>query len=387
MATTYTVNVPGLFCKKSFNEDRVFVKAPIFKDPLGEECGLKNVAHLSVIADRLFFEESSRGNVFGRFVRRLFFSGDDALTEGTSIKEVRGLVERCQDVPIRELVVRRFPSTAIPRSPFAVIPVFTTFFNTVVLHYQNTDSFQEFLLALVDEEKLETLRLERPEENKIANHCKLETSRTLEVVGALPFYLMKSFGSTGEAHHEDSAPFAWRRFLMSHTDSTERILEVTVFTSNTEATETLSDEEFLEKANFSRIRFHFNRGNAMYWRTLYTTPITEKAPVPEPQGTQLQKGWTEDERLLVLGPCPATLPPQRQIAFVFSLYARHVLLLTSIYLFAESPLRTVKMALPIPKSGYSRFMKEGAQVSSMGKAKEVSLLVYSSTSKARTKPF
>uniref|UniRef100_A0A1I7YVG9 Mab-21 domain-containing protein n=1 Tax=Steinernema glaseri TaxID=37863 RepID=A0A1I7YVG9_9BILA len=128
-----------------------------------------------------------------------------------------------------------------------------------------------------------------------------ESSKVLEIRKAPPITLLKTYGfsSIGKVLDDDSPYFHRRRFLLRHPESTARTLELTVFTSSTEATETLSDEEFLEKAIFLRIRFHFNRGqNAMYWRTLRTTPITEKPrvkkpPVPEPQGTQLQEERTE----------------------------------------------------------------------------------------------
>uniref|UniRef100_A0A1I7XY13 FTH domain-containing protein n=1 Tax=Steinernema glaseri TaxID=37863 RepID=A0A1I7XY13_9BILA len=320
-ATTCSIETPGVFFKTPFNEDRLLVKAPVYEgmllgDARRPPVPAKNLLQLNVFSQSLFFE------------------GDDALLEGTSIRQIRRLVEQCRHVPIRELIVQRFSSAAIPQTSIALIPDLTTFFNRVALDYYDTDSYREFLLALVEAKRLERLDIYISSEDGFPNatsphwfqetilkaffqpqlqELKIyfkhyswipsalldslirdwlrraetfpETTRTLDILGAPPFRLLESFRSTGETHHKDSSLFARRRFLMPHPQSTERMLEVkiTVFTPNNEATEAFSDEEFIEKANFSRIRFHFNRGqNAMYWRTLRTTSITKKPRVKKP---------------------------------------------------------------------------------------------------------
>uniref|UniRef100_A0A1I7ZB40 Uncharacterized protein n=1 Tax=Steinernema glaseri TaxID=37863 RepID=A0A1I7ZB40_9BILA len=314
--TSCTVNISGVFFKAPFNEDRFAVEAPVFKGIFrGDKRSppvMKNLDELSVLS------------------RSLFFEGNKNSTARTSMREIRRLMERCQRVRVRELVIKHFPSAAVPRHAFAFIPNFTTFFNRVVLSYHDTDTFREFFLAFVEAKKLLTLRLDGSLENgfpsvdpplwlqetivkaffqpqlrelKIffdhswASHVLFdfllrewlrrseafsETTKVLEISKAPPFHLLvNSFRSTGEVRTSDEYYFARRRFLLPHPESVERTLEVEVFTRSNEKVETLRDDEFLEKATHSRIRFHFNRGqNAMYWRTLRTTPITKKRRLP-----------------------------------------------------------------------------------------------------------
>uniref|UniRef100_A0A1I8AI70 Mitochodrial transcription termination factor n=1 Tax=Steinernema glaseri TaxID=37863 RepID=A0A1I8AI70_9BILA len=140
-ATCY-VFVPGVFCEtlNDVMEDEAFVedRHSDFRSPTSA----KNLMELSVIAKNLVFDRSG------------------APAEGASLREVRRLMAMYKNVTVRELVVRKFPTASIPqRSLFSGL---TTFFNKVTLHYHTeTDSFQEFLLALVAGKKLQTLAVAR----------------------------------------------------------------------------------------------------------------------------------------------------------------------------------------------------------------------------------
>uniref|UniRef100_A0A1I7ZA52 Secreted protein n=1 Tax=Steinernema glaseri TaxID=37863 RepID=A0A1I7ZA52_9BILA len=86
-ATTCSVETPGVFFKSSCDEDRVFLKPPVFNGMLSGDARspprpVKNLVELSVRSQSLFSE------------------GDDALLEGTSIREIRRLMEKCRHVPI-----------------------------------------------------------------------------------------------------------------------------------------------------------------------------------------------------------------------------------------------------------------------------------------------
>uniref|UniRef100_A0A1I7Z9X9 Mab-21 domain-containing protein n=2 Tax=Steinernema glaseri TaxID=37863 RepID=A0A1I7Z9X9_9BILA len=310
------VDIPGVFIETSYDEDRVFVKVPFFKGMfLGETrrpTSVKNLAKLSVNVRHLFFPENYASN------------------EGTSMREIHILMKQCGHVRERELIVKRFPSFVVPQSALVWI---TTFFNKVVLHCQEKDSFREFLVALVEGKKVETLWLEGFEDKRSTKspphwlqrtilkvflqpqlrELKLsfdhsgwsssvlcdfllrdwlwrgkafpETTKTLEILGALPIDLLRTYDirSTEEIQDKQECSFPMRCYLLPHPESIERTLELTVFTRHCRTHETLTDEEFIEKANFSRICFHFNRGqNAMYWRTLRTSSITKKPRVRDP---------------------------------------------------------------------------------------------------------
>uniref|UniRef100_A0A1I7Z0V3 F-box domain-containing protein n=1 Tax=Steinernema glaseri TaxID=37863 RepID=A0A1I7Z0V3_9BILA len=301
VATTCSITTPGVFFKTPFNEDRLFVKAPIFsgaflagkwKPPL-----LKNLLKLNVRSRSLFFEE------------------DDALLEGTSIREIRRLMEQFRHVRVRELAIERFPSATVPRTSIALVPDLVTFFNRVSLRYDNTDSCREFLLALVEEKKLQRLELNHSlvdrspnttpphwlqdtiwntffqpqlQQLEVNSHPSwasrfllhfllqkwlsepetfLETTRSLEFDGAPPidFLRIYGFGSTGETlSHED---YHVRPFLLPHPRSRERIVEIEVcngsFYENDDEidVEAVSDDEFFNEGFLSRVHFRFNRGD------------------------------------------------------------------------------------------------------------------------------
>uniref|UniRef100_A0A1I7YVS6 F-box domain-containing protein n=1 Tax=Steinernema glaseri TaxID=37863 RepID=A0A1I7YVS6_9BILA len=308
-ATTCDAVIPGILFEAPFNGDRVFVKAPTFKGLLEHTRrppSVKTLVELSLTAEYLAPE------------------GNYSLTKGTSMREIRRLIRQCRHVRVRELVVKRFPSSPLPWGAF--FPGLTTFFNRVVLHYHETDSFQEFLLAFVEGEKLEMLWLRddyrfprsvpRWLQETILNvffqpqfqHLKLpfygscwassvlfnsllrhwlmgaetfpETTKVLDICGAPPIAHLRGcrVESTGARFlppilpgetYQDYVPCARRRFLLPHPESVERMLEVTVSirTNPTFRTMTISDEAFFEKACFSKIKFHFKRGdNAIYWR-------------------------------------------------------------------------------------------------------------------------
>uniref|UniRef100_A0A1I7Z329 MSC domain-containing protein n=1 Tax=Steinernema glaseri TaxID=37863 RepID=A0A1I7Z329_9BILA len=143
-ATICTIETPGVFFATPFNKNRVFMEAPTFSGVFnGSErkppVPAKNLLQLNVRSQSLFFEE------------------DDALLEGTSIREIQRLMEQCRHARVRRLVIERPSSTVVPRSSIALIPDLITFFNTVYLSYDDTDSYREFLLAFVEAKRLERL--------------------------------------------------------------------------------------------------------------------------------------------------------------------------------------------------------------------------------------
>uniref|UniRef100_A0A1I7YMM5 F-box domain-containing protein n=1 Tax=Steinernema glaseri TaxID=37863 RepID=A0A1I7YMM5_9BILA len=313
-ATICSIETPGVFFTTSCDDDCVFLKPPVFKGMLSGGARsppvMKNLVELIVFAQNLFFE------------------GDEPSTEGTSMREMRTLIGKCRHVRVRELEVGHFPAV---QSSFTLLPDFTTFFNKVSLRYQKTDSFREFLVALVEGKKLESLQLDALElknseamlletsphqwlqetilkaffqpqlrELKLsdfhywASHALFdfllqkwlstpetfpETTKLLEVWRAPPIDLLRTsgFGSKGQIRRDKEFMLPVRSFLLPHPESLERTVEIEVFGAlayskiNIDA---VTDDEFFKGAFFSRIRFRFNRGeNAMYWRNKRTTPI------------------------------------------------------------------------------------------------------------------
>uniref|UniRef100_A0A1I7ZY15 Uncharacterized protein n=1 Tax=Steinernema glaseri TaxID=37863 RepID=A0A1I7ZY15_9BILA len=328
--TTCSAVVPGVFFQTPFNEDHIYMKAPFFGglrlgDVRTPPLPVKNLVELNVFAQNLFFE------------------GNQTSTEGTSIREIRRLMEKCRHVRVRRLEVWRFPSTAVPRSSIALLPDLTTFFNRVSLRYFQTDSFREFLLALVEDKKLESLQLEalqlkkseamlletspnqwlqetilkaffQPQLRRLklsdydswASHVLFnfllqkwlntpetfpETTKLLEVRRAPPIDLLRTsgFGFTGETRRDKSLMLLVRLFLLPHPEFLERTVEIEVFNGSFYHSkiniDAVTDDKFFKGAFFSRIHFRFNRGaKAMYWRSKRTTPI----PPEEPRSTVAQ---------------------------------------------------------------------------------------------------
>uniref|UniRef100_A0A1I8ARE4 PMD domain-containing protein n=1 Tax=Steinernema glaseri TaxID=37863 RepID=A0A1I8ARE4_9BILA len=220
-------------------------------------------------------------------------------------------------VQVRSLTVESFPVYSVPRS--SLFPSLTTFFNKVTLHYpSDTDSFREFLLALVEGKKMETLAVVNPSmmtyfhndpepfvtpQNNIPPSwlrdiifeafyqrqllhlsisfnafwastelftCLLQdwlkfpyifpqSLNSLGVLGAPPVQLLRKYGfrTVKAPWWDDSSPFVRRCYILPHVRSMPRILEVTVFARLSNGSN-LSNEEFCERAAYTEVRFHFN---------------------------------------------------------------------------------------------------------------------------------
>uniref|UniRef100_A0A1I7ZFF6 Uncharacterized protein n=1 Tax=Steinernema glaseri TaxID=37863 RepID=A0A1I7ZFF6_9BILA len=145
-----TVDIPGILSRSPLSDQEAFSSAPrLWK---GESREIVEVSSLSE-ADNLHY--------FSVYAEELIIDASDLEDKELSLRRFRSLMHTFRFAAFRELVFEDFQPDPLNRNfdRYFLAPSLTSFFNRVVLQYQEDASFKKLLLMFVDGMKIEFFSL------------------------------------------------------------------------------------------------------------------------------------------------------------------------------------------------------------------------------------